>query len=245
MGKDIKRGKPIFWEHEGNRAVREGQWKLVALEGKPWRLYDVAADRTEQQDLSAEQPERVKALAAKWDEWAAQSNVLPLGGWRGETKAGNNKLRFTLKQGDHLERMDAPVITQRGFRITAKIDAQKPEGVIVAQGGSALGFALFFDQGKLTFLVRSAGKAVPIVATADVKGAHALLAQLKADGTMSLSVDGKIAAEGKSPLIAKMPTDGLDVGTDEGGLVGTYGGQNEFGGTINSLSIELDPKAAK
>jgi arylsulfatase len=247
LGEDIKRGKPIFWEHEGNRAVREGQWKVVALEGKPWRLYDLAADRTEQRDLAAGQPERVKALAAKWDEWAAQSNVLPLGGWRGEskTKGLSKKASFTLNQGDHLDREEAPAVPNRGFRIAATMDVQKPEGVIVAQGGTAHGYALYLDQGKLTFVVRSEGKVAPIVATTDMKGSHAVLAQLKPDGTMQLSVDGKPAAEGKSELISKMPVDGLDVGTDEGGLVGTYGERNEFGGAIKSLSIELEPKAAK
>jgi arylsulfatase A-like enzyme len=247
LGEDIKRGKPIFWEHEGNRAVREGQWKVVALEGKPWRLYDLAADRTEQLDLAAGQPERVKALAAKWDEWAAQSNVLPLGGWRGEskTKGLSKKASFTLNQGDHLDREEAPAVPNRGFRIAATMDVQKPEGVIVAQGGTAHGYALYLDQGKLTFVVRSEGKVAPIVATTDMKGSHAVLAQLKPDGTMQLSVDGKPAAEGKSELISKMPVDGLDVGTDEGGLVGTYGERNEFGGAIKSLSIELEPKAAK
>jgi arylsulfatase len=245
LGEDVKRSKPIFWEHESNRAVREGQWKLVALEGKPWRLYDLTADRTEQHDLSTEQPERVKSLAAKWDDWAAQSNVLPLGGWRGESKAKglSKKARFTLNQGDHLDRDDAPAVPNRGFRITANIEVQKPAGVIVAQGGTAFGYALFIDQGKLTFVVRSGGgKEAQIAATTDLKGSQTVVAQLKPDGTMLLNVGSETAAEGKADLLSKMPTDGLDVGTDEGGLVGPYGERNEFGGTIKSVLIELDPR---
>src|SRR4030095_10253393 len=147
-------------------------WKLVALENKPWRLYDLVLDRTEQNDLAGAQPDRAKTMAAKWDEWAAASNVLPLGGWRGEPKkkAGSKKARFTLNQGDHLDRDDAPGIANRGFRIMADVDVQKPEGVIVAQGGTAHGYALYVDKGKLTFLVLSGGKAVPIVATTELKG---------------------------------------------------------------------------
>lgn len=80
-GKKIERDA-IFWEHEGNRAIRVGDWKLVAKEDKPWELYDLAADRTEQHDLAAAQSERVQRLAAKWDEWAKRANVLPLGTWR-------------------------------------------------------------------------------------------------------------------------------------------------------------------
>jgi arylsulfatase A-like enzyme len=246
QGEDLARSKPIFWEHESNRAIREGQWKLVALENKPWRLYDLAADRSEQQDLAATQPDRVKALSAKWDEWAAASNVLPLGSWRGEPKkgTGSKKLKFVLKQGDHLDKDAAPAVAQRGFRITAKIDAQKPSGVIVAQGGIVHGYALYMHEGKLTFLVRAGGDAYPISTTSEVKGSHVIVAQLKSDGTMSLTVDGQSAAEGKAAsTLTKMPLDGLDVGTDDGGLVGDYAEQNEFGGTIESVTIELDSKA--
>jgi arylsulfatase A-like enzyme len=65
-GKPLARTQPLFWEHEGNRAVQEADWKLVALENQPWRLYHLTADRSEQRDLAAAEPERVKDLAAKW-----------------------------------------------------------------------------------------------------------------------------------------------------------------------------------
>ncbi len=67
----------IFWEHEGNRAVRQGKWKLVARHKGPWELFDMDADRTELKNLAGELPERVKELAAKHDAWAARANVLP------------------------------------------------------------------------------------------------------------------------------------------------------------------------
>jgi arylsulfatase len=69
--------RTLYWEHEGNRAVRDGKWKLVGLHGKPWELYDIVADRSEMTDLAANQPEKVKELAAKYDAWATQCNVLP------------------------------------------------------------------------------------------------------------------------------------------------------------------------
>jgi arylsulfatase len=68
---------PIFWEHEGNRAVRLGQWKLVALHRRDWELYDVEADRTEQNNLAARYPERVKEMSATYDQWARRCQVLP------------------------------------------------------------------------------------------------------------------------------------------------------------------------
>ncbi|MCA9205444.1 MAG: arylsulfatase, partial [Planctomycetales bacterium] len=81
-GQTIERDA-IYWEHEGNRAIRVGNWKLVAKENQPWELYNLELDRPELHNLAAEQPDRVKELSAKWDAWAARANVLPLGGWRG------------------------------------------------------------------------------------------------------------------------------------------------------------------
>lgn len=74
--------RPLFWEHESNRAVRDGRWKLVAMEDQPWELYDMAVDRTEMNDLAARQPERVRALAQAWETWAQRADVLPLGAWK-------------------------------------------------------------------------------------------------------------------------------------------------------------------
>jgi arylsulfatase len=82
QGKPLARVRPIFFEHEGHRAVRDGRWKLVAKGVKgAWELYDMDADRTEMHDLAAKHPERVKEMAATWQHWAETSQVLPLRPW--------------------------------------------------------------------------------------------------------------------------------------------------------------------
>ena len=68
----------LFFEHEGNRAVRDGQWKLVALRDQPWELYDMRTDRTELNNLATEHPESVARLSKAWDEWAVKNNVTQL-----------------------------------------------------------------------------------------------------------------------------------------------------------------------
>ncbi|HYG74477.1 MAG TPA: arylsulfatase [Planctomycetota bacterium] len=67
----------LYWEHEGNAAVRAGDWKLVRLgnEGK-WELYDLKADRTEQNNLAAQMPEKVAELQSKWRAWAERCHVI-------------------------------------------------------------------------------------------------------------------------------------------------------------------------
>ena len=83
--------KMLFWEHEGNAAVREGKWKLVknftgarsATPGfdpsdrrGPWELYDLEQDRTELHDLSAQHPDRVAAMSASYQAWAKRCAVI-------------------------------------------------------------------------------------------------------------------------------------------------------------------------
>jgi len=67
----------LCWEHEGNRAVRKGKWKLVAWFDRDWELYDMVADRTETRDLAAEQPDIVRELAGLYAQWAERCGVQP------------------------------------------------------------------------------------------------------------------------------------------------------------------------
>lgn len=61
------RNAPLWWLHEDNKAIREGQWKAVAAKGEDWQLYDLNADRAETNDLASQQPGRVKELVTKWE----------------------------------------------------------------------------------------------------------------------------------------------------------------------------------
>jgi arylsulfatase len=78
-GKALAREQPIYFEHEGNRAVRQGKWKLVARGANgAWELYDMDADRTEMHNLAASVSAKAEELAALWQAWAERANVLPL-----------------------------------------------------------------------------------------------------------------------------------------------------------------------
>jgi arylsulfatase len=67
----------LAWEHERNRAIRIGQWKLVARSGAEWELYDIETDPVEMKNLATTMPEKVKELAEKWETWAKRCLVLP------------------------------------------------------------------------------------------------------------------------------------------------------------------------
>jgi len=67
----------LYWEHEGNRAIRRGRWKLVSDFPGEWELYDIEADRTELHDVAADHPEIVHDLGELHAAWAERSNVVP------------------------------------------------------------------------------------------------------------------------------------------------------------------------
>ena len=69
----------MFWEHEGNAAVRIGKWKLVKRYPRDWELYDMDGDRTELHDLAASEPLRVQEMAKQYDAWAERCGVIPRG----------------------------------------------------------------------------------------------------------------------------------------------------------------------
>ena len=72
---DVIHPEPLFWEHEGNAAVRWGDWKLVREYRKPWELYNVARDRTEMHNLADEKTQRRKEMTALWTMWADAHRV--------------------------------------------------------------------------------------------------------------------------------------------------------------------------
>ncbi len=74
--KPIQR-EAIYWEHEGNRAVRQGKWKLVSRHPGGWELYDLEADRTELNDLAQKYTRTVEELKAMYESWAARCGVQP------------------------------------------------------------------------------------------------------------------------------------------------------------------------
>ena len=74
---DQKRERTLFWEHEGNRAVRKGDYKLVAMHNTPWELYDMSKDRSELKDLSSSMPKKTEGLRAAWESWAKRVGAKP------------------------------------------------------------------------------------------------------------------------------------------------------------------------
>jgi arylsulfatase len=82
------------WEHEGHRAIRDGNWKLVAQPSeREWELYDISTDRIESHNLASTHPEIVAKLSKEYDDWAARCGVIPFS----EIKAKMNAKHASMK----------------------------------------------------------------------------------------------------------------------------------------------------
>ena len=66
----------LWFYHDGNRAIRVGDWKIVADYQSPWELYDLSKDRSESHDLAAEMPEKVRELELVWHKETAAIGAL-------------------------------------------------------------------------------------------------------------------------------------------------------------------------
>lgn len=101
-GRGIK-ARPLFWEHEGNRAVRIDNWRLVSdgINGE-WELYDVSTDPFEQSDLASNEPDRVRNMAKIFDQWTNKMQAKPLHyeGWKARIK--KYKKINPEQSGDHI-----------------------------------------------------------------------------------------------------------------------------------------------
>jgi len=76
-GKMIVRSDAFYWEHEGNRAMVDGRYKLVSRFPDRWELYDLEADRCEMHDLAQLDASRLESMIARYNTWMKRCNVLP------------------------------------------------------------------------------------------------------------------------------------------------------------------------
>jgi len=226
-GQPLQRGKPIFWEHEGNRGVRSGPWKLVMKFLGPWELYNIDTDRTEQQELAAEHPDKVRELADQWEAWAAASFVDP---WEGLPRTD---------WGHEIEPVaDPPQVQGRGFTVHATVESAKPQGVVLAHGGTAFGYSLYFADGKPAFAYRNQQALTTLTGESPVSGRVTLQATVD-EKTISLAMNGQVVASQASPgLLQQQPAIGLYIGVDGVHPVGDYPVPNAFQGQV------LDHKVA-
>ncbi len=254
--------------HEGWVAATRHSIPWVLAENPPladdvWELYDVDADFSQANDLAATNPEKLKELQALFMQEAERNHVLPIDDRRSErfnpAIAGRPDLlggRTTMTVFDGLTGiMENAFINVKGVphTITAEIvvpDA-KTEGVIIAQAGYFGGWALYMKGGRVVHDDNFFGLSHTKVASKEplAPGAHTIVYEFVPDeakpgtgGKSTLSVDGRLVAEGRIPKtqpFAFSADEGVDVGSDNETMVSDdyKPGATDFKGDIVKVTV--------
>jgi arylsulfatase A-like enzyme len=224
------------------------------------RLYNLDTEIGEKTNLADKHPEiveKLKALAAKMnDEIGGQTpkarrpagvvanpkplyqmdEVLPKAPVEGKPAALDK-----LKPGDIVAAGSAPQIGGKAFTLSCHVETELRDTIIVAQGGSAAGYALSLQEGRVVFSVRTGAKdAITEVRSDAIKGATQITATLDKDGAITLTVGDQAVVKGKAPgPIPRQPAEAFCLGLDNGNPVANYPKVKPFQGRITELKITV------
>ena len=278
LGRAAARPAPLFWQYGAphavlrpgkaefqspSLAVRDGNWKLLANpDGSEARLFDLAADPGERNNLLASEPQRAGELFAQVRTWAADvgletderavlkepepSTTVSINRQlvrfenHGVKTADGGTLSFDGKAWLDLPKRAAPKVAGgKWIRINATVRSAPASGVILAHGGDREGYALYLKAGKLCFATCANWKRTVIAGEEPLgDGAQEIEAFWQKDGSMHLKLGKKIVARGKSAgTLGGEPGDSVQVGADLIKAVGDYEVPNAFRGEISDLKI--------
>ena len=239
---------------------------LDELETEGWELYDIAADPTESTNVAAEHPQKLHELVRLWWVEAGKYQVLPIDGDvrsrlvvdRPQTSLP--RTRFTYYPGlSVIPQPATPKTANRPHSIEADVTIPPggAEGILVAQGGAAGGYALYVKDGKLHYALNYVARDFFSVASADAlpSGRHSLRFEFEPTGTPDFSVgkgspgrfqlyvDGSLVGDREVPHTTPMmyELEGLSCGYDFGApvLADVYDSPFTFTGTIHQVVIDV------
>lgn len=209
------------------RALRTERYRLVEWKnpGDPadaaeYELYDYEADPLEKENLAAKRPDVVALLKAKLAKYPAPVDP---------------------RQRQRRPARATPQIANREITITATIRAEKPHGVVLAQGGREQGYALHFTGGMPMLDVRINGQVTRLKSPVKVSGKATLQACIAA-AELSLTVNGSTTTLPSPGLIPVQPKDGLSIGKDDLTAAGDYTAPNPFNGTILAQQVKTEKR---
>jgi len=230
----LERANPLFFEHESNRAVRDGKWKIVAIEGEPWELYDLSVDRGEMKNLAEVYPREVARLADEWYRWAKRAKVLPLGGWRDK---GYSETNLFLQQGEQRGPEASPLLAGEGISASIRVLQGPVEGVLLSQGSRSNGFCVYAESNTLTLLMRRNGKAYRLSLDEIPRAPFTVNASLSSRGRAILGIDDRRMDTRFGDGIQENPGEGISAGLDVHEPVGDYSGSFPFQGRLGFVMV--------
>ena len=220
----------------------------------PVQLYNVFDDIGERTNLAAKHPDLVSRFQAAYDAHVkeiesnrrpAQDMTRPVksisanrpGSSKRNNKAGKQLNWSKVKIGDVYPNNRAPNFVRKPFTITATVEGNDPSGVIVAHGGSAVGYSLYVKNGQCTFSIRRTSDEMYQVKTDIGSGRSTIRAELK-NGTLSLKIDDGKSANAKGGMLPKHPSESICIGHDDRNPVDPGAPKPHFNGRLIELKLE-------
>lgn len=262
-----------YFEMFGNRGIYQDGWLARTIHMAPWRaayntlqedqwaLYNTLEDFSLTNDLSTQNPEKLKAMQELFMAEAEKYHVLPIDDRRLERMVASEMGRPTVMEGrtsvtlgEGMKGMGTDIfidLRNKGYDMTAEVEVgANGNGVIVCQGGRFGGLSFYIKNGKPAFTYNFLGlESTDIIASKGLNpGKYKIAYDFKYDGggqgkggTGGITVDGNKVAEGRiertQPNIFSVD-DLADVGLDEGTPVANYGASSKFNGKIHYVTIE-------
>jgi arylsulfatase A len=223
------------------------------------RLYNLGEEIGETTDRAADHPEIVARLRKLGERMAndVAENKRPAGEVenpvtlypteprkaRPSTKKAKPGKAITwtkAKLGDVFAPSSAPAVAGKPFLISCTVAGENPQGVIVAHGGSAVGYSLYTKDGRLIFAIRSSSSGVQRVSRALGSGRCQVSASLSKDGLMTLSVDGShVKSEQTVGLLNRHPQEDLCIGHDNRNPVDPEAPAGSWTGELTAIKISI------
>jgi len=250
-----------YFEMLGHRGIWHQGWKAVtwhrpgtSFEDDRWELYHVDDDFSESRDLAAEHPEKLRELQDLWWSEAERNGVLPLNDALNRWAVRNPhsltaRRHWVFHPGiGRVPHDAAPDIKNRSYTITAEVEipGAGAEGVIIAQGDSCGGYALYLKDGRLVHDYNFVGRHHVITSNVPVPtGIVRLRFQMTKTGQFqglgALLIDDQAAGEGEIPETYRAQTSfiGLEIGRAPVPAVSDFAAPFPFTGTIRRVVIEL------
>ncbi len=260
---NVKTAKHVqYYEMLGDRGIWCDGWKAVTrhqkgapFEQDTWELYHIDHDFSENTNLALMHPEKLRELVDLWWAEAGRYDVLPLDDRDRERTAAS--LRATSRQlyvyragMARVDRLSAPNISNRSYRITAEINLSNAseQGVLFAAGGRFGGYVLFMKNGRLVHEYNCGGERRFILESPNIlpAGSHCVEFSFKKTGSLkgtgSLIIDGQtLNTQEMNQLWPLLPNaTGVHCGRDDGSPVSeSYACPNTFTGRISHVHVEV------
>jgi hypothetical protein len=234
----------------------------IGTAARQWTLYKLDSDFSTAQDLSKQDPARLKAMQDLFWQEAAKNNILPIHDWsqgtQGRPSLGAGRTHFIYQPGlTRINEDAAPHTIGHSFTMTADVTIPNggANGVLITQGGKFGGYAFYLKDHRPVFHYNAVGTDQFAIRAPEAiaPGAHALTATFTADapkpgtpGTLTISVDGKPVASGRigRTLAGWMShTEGLDIGRDTITAVNKdyLVEDSTFTGTLRQVTVDMQP----